>query len=316
MDKIFTLKNYKIASLIFAFLFLFFGVFKVNDISKFSMEVLLHPSIVSLTIGFIFLIISIALYLEIGIDLFSLNRVHIKRLKDDSLCTRIGKTNLIVHFDKLQEISKKENSVVVLPANEYFDDECINDRKSSLGAYIDKYFRNHLNEFQNLVSLKLTQNCYVSNLHKKKEDENEQKSYGIGACVFLDKPLNTSEKILLVSVTEQRAGIGLYSNISFVYKAVNEIYKKVVDNRIKNIYIPLLGSGHGGLNKRVALLNLVTAFTEPIIKANTDKIENINIVIYKDGDKIDIMKNIVKKIIKFGVGLAVSTEKPIEPKNE
>lgn len=309
MEKIFNLKNYKIASLVFAFLFLFGGVFKINDITKLSIEPYEHPYILSIIIGGVFLIISLILYFEIGIDLFSLNKIKISKNKDGSLCTKIGKTKLIIHFDKLQEIQKDEDSVVILPANEYFDDECISDRKSALGAYVDKFFRNKLVEFQSAVRSKLAlPNRYEVTLRKKQKDKPEQKSYGIGSSVFLDKALNTSERILLVSVTEQREGMGLYSNIGFIFKAVNEIHREIADNRINNIYIPLLGSGHGGLNKRIALLILITAFSEILSKDHCDKLDTLNIVIYKDDNRQDISNKVVKKIISVGVGLAISKE--------
>src|SRR5688572_27314780 len=141
MDKIFTLKNYKIASLIFAFLFLFFGIFKVNDFTKFSIEALPTPIIPALIIGVVLLALSIIIYFEVGIDIFNLNTVKIKSLKNESLLVKINRACIIVHFCKIEEVEKKEDAVIVLPANEYFDDECIKDKKSSLGAYVDKYFK-------------------------------------------------------------------------------------------------------------------------------------------------------------------------------
>lgn len=306
MDKIFTLKNYKIASLLFSFLFLFLGIFKVNDATKFLIDVRQSPSILAVIIGSVFLIISVIIYFELGIDLFNLNAVKIKRLKNDSLCVQVERSCILVHFNKLEEIDKKSDVVVVLPANEYFDDECIRDKKSSLGAYIDKNFKNQIDEFQKTVRDVLAEKSFPCVLQKKKGDEVFQNSYGVGTCLFLTRPIKSSENILLVSVTEQRAGLGLYSNIAFVYKAVNEIYKKVVDNRIRDVYIPLLGSGHGGLNKRVAFLTLVTAFAELMKKDG--KINSLNIVVYKNGKDIDISRRIVRKILKFGVGLAISKE--------
>lgn len=306
MDKIFTLKNYKIASLIFSFLFLFFGIFKVNDASKFLIDIRQNVSIPALIIGSVFLVISVVIYFELGVDLFNLNAVKIKCLKNDGLCVQIERSCIFVHFNRLEEVDKKSDVVVVLPANEYFDDECIRDKKSSLGAYIDKNFKNQIDEFQKSVRHVLAEKSFPSTLQKKKEDETLQNSYGVGTCLLLTKPINSSENILLVSVTEQRAGLGLYSNISFVYKAVNEIYKKVVDNRIRDVYIPLLGSGHGGLNKRVAFLALVTAFAELMKKDG--KINSLNIVVYKNGKDINISRRIVRKILKFGVGLAISKE--------
>ena len=308
MEKIFTLKNYKIASLIFAFLFLFFSIFKVNDITKFSIEALPTPNVPALIIGIVLLAISIIIYFEVGIDIFNLNTVKIKSLKNDGISVKIERACIIIHFCKIEEVEKKDEAVVVLPANEYFDDECIKDKKSSLGAYIDKYFKNQISDFQEAVSTELSNKNVPCTVQNKKEEEKPQNSYGIGTCVLLKNPIKTSETVLLVSVTEQRAGLGLYSNISFVYKAVNGIYKKATDNRIRNIYIPLLGSGHGGLNKRIALLSLVTAFAELMEKDRGNKIQTLNIVIYKSGKDIDIERKIVKKILKFGVGLAIAKD--------
>lgn len=308
MDKIFTLKNYKIASLIFAFLFLFFGTFKVVDITKFSVEALPAPNAPALIIGIILLAVSIIIYFEVGIDIFNLNKVKIISIKNDVLSVKIERACINIHFCKIEDVEKKDDTVVVLPANEYFDDECIKDKKSSLGAYVDKYFKNQIPEFQRIVAEELSNKNVPMTKQNKKDGEEHQNSYGIGACVLLESPINSSEKVLLVSVTEQRAGLGLYSNISFVYKAVNAIYKKATDNRIRNIYVPLLGSGHGGLNKRIALLSLVTAFAELIEKDRGNKIQTLNIVVYKNAKDIDIEKKIVRKILKFGVGLAVAKD--------
>jgi hypothetical protein len=181
-------------------------------------------------------------------------------------------------------------------------------KEVSLGAYIDKFFKNQISEFQRVVTEELTRKNFPITKQNKKENESPQDSYGIGTSVLLRNPINTPETVMLISVTEQRAGLGLYSNISFVYKAVNGIYKKVTDNRISNIYVPLLGSGHGGLNKRIALLSLVTAFAELIKKDGGTKIETLNIIIFKNNKSVDIEKKIVKKILKFGVGLAVAKD--------
>lgn len=308
MDKIFTLKNYKVASLIFAFLFLFFGIFKVNDITKFSIEALPNLNFPAILMGIVFLALSIIIYFELGIDIFNLNNIKIKNLKNDRLSVQIERACMIVHFCKIEEVEKKMDAVVVLPANEYFDDECIKDKKSSLGAYIDKYFKNQISEFQAAVSKELHEKNVPFIKQNKKEDETPQDSYGIGTSILLKNPINTSETVLLISVTEQRAGLGLYSNISFVYKAVSGIYKKVTDYRISNIYVPLLGSGHGGLNKQIALLSLVTAFAELIKKDGGAKIQTLNIIIFKNEKDVDIKRKNVKKILKFGVGLAVTKD--------
>jgi hypothetical protein len=125
MDKIFTLKNYKVASLIFSFLFLFFGVFKVNDITKLSIETLPNLNIPALLIGITFLAMSIIIYFELGIDIFNVNTIKIKSLKNGKLSVQIERACIVIHFCRIEEVEKKKDAVVVLPANEYFDDDCI-----------------------------------------------------------------------------------------------------------------------------------------------------------------------------------------------
>jgi hypothetical protein len=118
MDKIFTLKNYKIASLVFAFLFLFFGVFQVNDATKFSFDTRSTPSIIAIVIGLLFLIVSIVIYFELGIDIFNLTNVKIKKINEGKLCVQIERTCIIVHFNKLELVEKKQiQSLFYLPMN-------------------------------------------------------------------------------------------------------------------------------------------------------------------------------------------------------
>jgi len=315
MNKIFLIKSYKVACIIFAFLLIFFGIFKVNDITKLSIEILDKPHFIAIIFGIIFLIISIVVYFEDGINIFNLNKIKIKNLKNNTLSVKVEKANIIIHFSKIEDLEMNDEAVVVLPANEYFDDDCIKDKKSSLGAFVDKYFKNQISQFQDIVSKELSDKKIPTTPQIKKEGENNQNSYGIGTGVLLVKPINTSKIILLVSVTEQRAGLGLYSNISFVYKAVNCVYRKASDNRIDTIYIPLLGSGHGGLNKQIALLSLVTAFSELFEKDKGNKIKNLNIVIHCNGKHNDIDKKNVKKILKFGVGLAIAKDNCKYPQN-
>lgn len=288
------------------------GLFDVQDITKFQVNI--HSifslsSILAIVIGIILIVIGIIIfvitYFDLGLGIF--NSINIKiEITNGKYTTNIDRTKLIIHFGKIEEVEKaEENFVIILPANDFFDDECINDKGSSLGAYIQKYYKNQEKEIQKLVSSSLdSQN--LSKILVEKEKGKQKESYGIGTSVFLDNPLNTKEKIILVSVTEKRAEKSLYSNISFIFKAINKICSIISDKRINSIYIPLLGSGHGGLSKEVALFSLILAFTENIKKGFGSNIDSINIVIFQKDTKSkpEIRKNVAKKIIKFAIQIA------------
>lgn len=288
------------------------GLFDVQDITKF--QVTIHStfpssSIIAIGIGIILILIGISIfiitYFDLGLGIFNSIKIKIE-ITNGKYTTNIDRTKLIIHFGKIEEIEKTEgNSVVILPANEFFDDECIHDKDSSLGAYIQKYYKNQEKEIQKLVLSSLdSQN--LPKILVEKEKGKQKESYGIGTSVFLDNPLNTKEKIILVSVTEKRAGKSLYSNISFIFNAINKVCSIISDKRINSIYIPLLGSGHGGVRKEVALFSLILAFTENIKKGFGSNINSINIVIFQKEakSKPEIRKNIAKKIIKFAIQIA------------
>jgi hypothetical protein len=312
IEELFSQKSYKVILLLIGFLFLLSGIFKIDDISKFAITPYLSILLLPTLLGLLFISLSILIHLEIGMDIFNSTGIKVEKTKKGGFITKIDETNLMIHFSKIDDIEKDENhSAVILPANEFFDDECILDERSSLGAYMQKHFKNQNQEIQKLVSQQLDQIDQCNILEVEKEIGKRKMSYGIGTGIFLDKPLNTNERIIFISVTEQRAGHGLYSNISFIFKAVTEIYKIICDKRIDNIYLPLLGSGHGGLKPTVALFSLILAFSEIVRKSSSHKLQNINIVIYQKSQdtKPLISKGLVKKILKFAVGITISGTK-------
>src|SRR5207249_109439 len=124
------------------------------------------------------------------------------------------------------------------PANEYFDDECITDRHSSLGGFMLDAYPSGISQIQSLVREQLRE-CEGKDVTK--EPGRFEKSYGIGTCVYLDRPLSSDRQIILVSVTTKRVGEGLRADLSGVTKAVEEVQRIVRDRRIASVYMPLLG---------------------------------------------------------------------------
>jgi hypothetical protein len=55
-------------------------------------------------------------------------------------------------------------------------------------------------------------------------------------------------------VTTKRAGVGLRSEARYLFAAMKAICREMNDQRLRNLHVPLMGSGHGGLECELALL--------------------------------------------------------------
>ena len=63
-----------------------------------------------------------------------------------------GGGRMRIDFGRLETAADSgADSLVVLPANEFFDDECIRDTRSALGAFVATHFPGRVDEFEQLV---------------------------------------------------------------------------------------------------------------------------------------------------------------------
>ncbi len=224
-------------------------------------------------------------------------------MSSSRLLAKYGASKIEIIFDKIQEAVKETpTSMVVLPANEYFDDECIHDSNSSLGAYVQSVFPNQTKEIQQLI-----QDNLVSFESQKIEKEPgvTQASYGVGSGVFLKEPLHSKQPILFISVTTKRIGEGLRAEMSHIFEAVKTIQEVAADHRIESVCIPIMGTGHGGLRKEVGLFSLILAICDGISKKSGHHIKKYYIVVYRDNpkEKPSISINTSKRILKTAIGL-------------
>ena len=66
----------------------------------------------------------------------------------------------------------------------------------------------------------------------------------------------------MVSVTTQRSNEGLRADASYIFEAVRSLQQLMANNRLSCLYIPILGSGHGGLKQEISLACMLIAFGE------------------------------------------------------
>jgi O-acetyl-ADP-ribose deacetylase (regulator of RNase III) len=214
----------------------------------------------------------------------------------------VARSTVRIIYGRIQDASTSEASAaVVLPANEFFDDECIRDNRSALGAYMLTHFPGQIETIQHKVKTAL-QDRPCEKVEKEKGVVRE--SYGIGRCVYLNGSISSAHRMILVSVTQKRAGTGLRAEISFVFRAIGELLSVAVDNRLSDLYLPVIGSGHGGLRTEVALFSMVSALSEVLCKPLGPRI-NVNIVIFRkdENSKPEISSRAVRRVLRVAAGM-------------
>lgn len=195
--------------------------------------------------------------------------------------TSLGEMVIKVSLGRIEEFDcSGEDCLVALPANEFFDDDCIHDFNSALGAFMQNHFKENIPGIQALVKNALVNE--PSEEVKKKPGENAS-SYGVGKCVFLDHPLSSRLRIAMVSVTTQRVNVGLRSDAAYVFEAARSLQRVMANNRLTRLHIPILGSGHGGLKGEVSLVCMLIAFGE-VYRQSAHNVKEVNIVVFRRGE--------------------------------
>jgi len=222
----------------------------------------------------------------------TINGFTFKKITDDkySMNINLGGSHIInIVYGKInnfQEYDKK--TLVILPANDKFDDECIEDPGSVLGSFVCSLYPNGNEDFKNAI--------------KKELDKRDTKSFNIGDWISLPHKSNVSEfNIGIVAVTHmEEDNIFTYSeNVILAFKGVHKIMTK---KRISKVYLPLIGSGHGGLSPELSLLCLLISAIEQIRENTGNMLRDVNIVIYKkdNGDRAIPVKRMLR-IVKFAL---------------
>lgn len=202
------------------------------------------------------------------------------------------KAELNVRFGCIEECHCTEvGTVIALPANEFFDDECVKDTRSALGAFVNHHFANKLSAFKGLVARERRR---LSATVVEREAGEYQVSYGVGTALWLDAPLGSPFRLILSAVTRKRVGEGIKAEPAYLLSAVRSICRIMNDKRLTELHLPLFGAGHGDMDGDVALFCLVLAL------AATPEIRHANIVVYRAAGKPPAVDPaVVRRILAF-----------------
>jgi O-acetyl-ADP-ribose deacetylase (regulator of RNase III) len=209
---------------------------------------------------------------------------------------RLGRASVLIETGQIQNYqSAKPRAAIALPANEYFDDECISDTNSSLGAFVQHHFEDSVADFVHQVRAQLAN---VPSQRVPRAERRIEESYGIGEAVFLQLP--PDYRLILVSATTERTGIGLRAEPHFLYAALEGITETMNERRLNSLTLPILGSGHGGMPLPIALLfNLLAA--RSILDEDLGRhIREMRFVVF-DGDAAEITRASINNIVSHVV---------------
>lgn len=206
-----------------------------------------------------------------------LHAIQLREL-DDGYSFRLRGTPIKVVHGRIQEVENDDETAFVLPANEFFDDDCVNDSKSALGAFVQRHFTGKVLAFQQLVAQSLVN--WPTTLVEKRPNT-PAASYGMGTCLPLDAPLGCDLRLLLVAVTTDRHPHGLRSDMRCLVEGVRNCLCEAHQRRIKKLVLPLMGAGHGGLHAEFSLATMLLALADAIRLAGHG-LASVTIVVYRD----------------------------------
>jgi hypothetical protein len=209
--------------------------------------------------------------------------LDLTRVKEQNgeMWTVVNGSEIRVLTGRLEDYVPDEKTLIVLPSNEYFDDECADDSSSSLGAYIHRKFEGQAKAFQSLVTEERKKQFAPGHICQK-TPEVRAESFGVGRCLMLLNPLGRSASVALVSTTTQRDGEGLSSRISYMFEGMRALAEKMANARLNRVAMPLLSAGHGRVDPALALVGLLLAIAEVACYGQgSQRLRGVTIIVFR-----------------------------------
>jgi hypothetical protein len=202
------------------------------------------------------------------------------RVLSEPVPLRIGNVAVEIVAGRIENFaSDDDQAAVALPANEYFDEDCLSDRHSSLGAYVSRHASGP--GFDDLLHEVRGQLDELPSERVPRTARRFEQSYGIGQSLLIPS-IGSGGRVILVSATTERTGIGLRAEPHFLYAAIEGVILAMNENRLRKLTIPVFGAGHGGMPLAPALLFNLLALRSVLTDAAVGRqVRHVRIVIYE-----------------------------------
>ena len=181
------------------------------------------------------------------------------------------------------------HGAIARPSNTLFDDECIQDSRSALGAFFQKHFPTGIDKIQTLITKR------VSELPS--DSRNTSAELLPGTTVFLDKPLGSQYRVLVTAVTRFSPEAGIRADTLSLIASIKAVFKISAIHRLSELYMPVLGTGHGGLGFSAALSLMLVQIVHSITHEGGHNIKRVVIVVYDpDNSRHEDVKKVIDAI--------------------
>ena len=170
-----------------------------------------------------------------------------------------------------------KHGAVVLPANTAFDDACIYDDRSALGAFLQAHFGTRIDQVKALIKAELEKTAVGIGECPKK--------YPAGTVIYLDGPLDTKHRIIITGVTVKLEGAGIQADTLSLIASLKNVLRLAADKRLTEIWMPVMGTGHGGLDFSVALSMILLQLDHGLLHEGFHSIERVVIVVHDPDGK-------------------------------
>ncbi|TAE88068.1 MAG: hypothetical protein EAY81_03315 [Bacteroidetes bacterium] len=208
---------------------------------------------------------------------FVLTEKKSKRLKNKTTL-KFNSTELTIKIADIQDAENLSNDCAfILPCNTSFVDDCVTDNKTALGAFFNKHHSEKIPQFhQKLKTI----------LKSKGLQPIEGIHYAPSTVLILPEEFSISAKVILVASSVRNTGQGFHTDPSIISNTIYNLFQQTADQRISTFFIPIIGSGHAGLEITEALNLLILC-----IKFHSKKFHHPkNVYIFvreKDSQKIN-----------------------------
>jgi O-acetyl-ADP-ribose deacetylase (regulator of RNase III) len=206
---------------------------------------------------------------------------------------KFPRTSVVVEVGRIENYQTADaRAVIALAANEFFDDQCIFDPNSALGAFVQHHFGSNVSDFVGQVRAELVD---VPSQRVPRTERHVDESYGIGEAIFLKK-LRPDYRLILVSATTERTGVGLRAEPHFLYAALEGVIETMNEHRMSSLVMPVLGAGHGGIPLSIAILFNLLAVRSILAEDIGRHMKEIRIVVF-DGNVAEVTPLTMRRII-------------------
>lgn len=295
---------FEVLLLAFGCLLLAAGLLDLTHLDPKHMSLALRPKVAWLpfVLGGTFSAAAIALFV-LRQGLFPIVALAEVKKTSGGFQSCFGRTEISVHFGRLEDVvaasGAASGAVVLLPANEFFDDDCLDAQLTACGAYIQARLPHARAALPGLIAS--ARNALPAE-RVEKEPGRFEPSYGTGTCLLL-RPPGVAPPLMLASVATKRAGTGLRSDIGDIFKCVECSFEIMSDESLDTVFMPLLGAGKGHIFAEAAFLALLLSVSL-VLRRRGKGPNHLHLVIFQPAQKpADMSRRAARRMLNLAAAM-------------